>query len=160
MTIPDPAHIHPSVIVLPYQNGRILMQLRDDRSDIVYPDCWGYFGGGMEQGEATTDTAFRELQEELGWKPDRLTYLSEDLLTIPGWVRLTSYATPLTVELASLVLTEGVDLGLFTLAEIKQGQLFSKRTHREHPVIPHPFMLTLAHRLRASLDSQVGPSSS
>ena len=43
-----------------------LLQLRDPKPYIFYPDHWGLFGGGMETGESELDALLRELDEELG----------------------------------------------------------------------------------------------
>lgn len=43
-----------------------LLQLRDPKPDIFYPDHWGFFGGGIEPGENETAALVRELDEELG----------------------------------------------------------------------------------------------
>ena len=43
-----------------------LLQLRDPKPHIFYPDHWGLFGGGMETGESELDALVRELEEELG----------------------------------------------------------------------------------------------
>ena len=42
-----------------------LLQHREDRHDISYPNCWGLFGGACEQGESAADALRRELLEEL-----------------------------------------------------------------------------------------------
>jgi len=34
-----------------HQEGRWLMQLRDETPNIVALDCWGLFGGHLDQGE-------------------------------------------------------------------------------------------------------------
>jgi 8-oxo-dGTP pyrophosphatase MutT (NUDIX family) len=46
-------------------DGRYLMQLRDQRPDIWYPDHWGFFGGSLDGGETPLQALCRELAEEL-----------------------------------------------------------------------------------------------
>ena len=55
----------PAVVVLPYVNKRVLMQLRDTKQGISFPGFWGFFGGAIEEGEAPEETAERELFEKL-----------------------------------------------------------------------------------------------
>jgi 8-oxo-dGTP pyrophosphatase MutT (NUDIX family) len=31
--------------------GRLLLQQRDDRPDLLFPGCWTFFGGLVEEGE-------------------------------------------------------------------------------------------------------------
>lgn len=52
-----------AVIVL--EDGRYLLQHRDDIPGIWYPDHWGCFGGGVDYGEDPLAAMTRELQEEL-----------------------------------------------------------------------------------------------
>jgi 2-amino-4-hydroxy-6-hydroxymethyldihydropteridine diphosphokinase len=55
------------------ENGRgeVLLQLRDDKQSIPYPNCWGTFGGQIEEGELPEAAIMREIEEELGYRPDR-----------------------------------------------------------------------------------------
>ena len=59
-----PGNAAAAVIVL--DNGRYLLQLRDDKEGIFFPGHWGLFGGGVEAGEESVVALRRELQEELG----------------------------------------------------------------------------------------------
>lgn len=52
-----------ALIVL--EDGRYVMQLRDAKPNIFYPDHWGCFGGAVDPGEQPLDALRRELREEL-----------------------------------------------------------------------------------------------
>lgn len=51
-------------IVLRDKLGRILLQLRDEKAP-RHPNCWGFFGGGIEKGETPKEALKREAKEEL-----------------------------------------------------------------------------------------------
>ena len=50
-------------------DGRYVMQLRDAKPEIFYPDHWGCFGGAVHDDESPQRTLCRELQEELEFAP-------------------------------------------------------------------------------------------
>lgn len=52
--------------VILHQGSRVLLQHRDDRPDIVWPNHWAMFGGHLEAGETPEEAAIREIEEELG----------------------------------------------------------------------------------------------
>lgn len=56
-------------VLLVDRDGRILMQLRDDRA-WVSPNQWTMPGGGIEEGEDPETAARRELLEETGLSVD------------------------------------------------------------------------------------------
>lgn len=64
-----------ALIVL--DDGRYLMQLRDDKPGIFYPNHWGLFGGASEAGEAAEDALRRELREELGFDAAEVSYFTK-----------------------------------------------------------------------------------
>ncbi|MFM6057653.1 MAG: NUDIX hydrolase, partial [Microcystis aeruginosa] len=89
------------------QDGRFLMQLRDDIPTILYPGVWGLFGGHLEAGESPEIGLKRELQEEINYEAPSLRYFrsyNDDNLS------RYLYHVPLTVALEKLVQTEGQDL--------------------------------------------------
>lgn len=51
--------------LLVLDDGRYVMQLRDPKPEIFYPDHWGCFGGAVDHGENPRQTLTRELSEEL-----------------------------------------------------------------------------------------------
>ncbi len=58
--------------LLTVDDGRYLMQLRDDRAGVFYPGHWGLFGGAVEAGETPEEALRRELMEEIAFVPDDL----------------------------------------------------------------------------------------
>ena len=52
--------------IIIFDDGRYLLQLRDNKAGIFFPGHWGLFGGGVEDGEQPVDALRRELKEELG----------------------------------------------------------------------------------------------
>ncbi|MCX7170344.1 MAG: NUDIX domain-containing protein [Proteobacteria bacterium] len=63
-TILQPGDAAAAIIV--FDDGRYLLQLRDNKQGIFFPGHWGLFGGGVESGEQPIDALRRELKEELG----------------------------------------------------------------------------------------------
>jgi 8-oxo-dGTP pyrophosphatase MutT (NUDIX family) len=58
-----PGHAVAALLVL--EDGRYIMQLRDDVPNIWYPGHWGLFGGGIDNQEDEVAALRRELREEL-----------------------------------------------------------------------------------------------
>jgi 8-oxo-dGTP pyrophosphatase MutT (NUDIX family) len=56
---------HAVAALLVLEDGRYIMQLRDDNPTIWYPGHWGLFGGGIDDGEDELAALRRELREEL-----------------------------------------------------------------------------------------------
>lgn len=62
--------------ILVVDDGRYLMQLRDDKPGIFYPGHWGLFGGAVEPGEDPVGALRRELNEELDFSPVEIRYFT------------------------------------------------------------------------------------
>jgi 8-oxo-dGTP diphosphatase len=127
-------------IAILYQDNRFLLQLRDDVPNILYPGHWGFFGGHVEPGETPDTAVYRELQEEIGFDAPSLkkfkSYVTEQQI-----IRHV-YSGPLTVNVADLILTEGLDLGLATVDDIQRGDRYSERIQQVRPIgKPHQQIL-------------------
>jgi 8-oxo-dGTP pyrophosphatase MutT (NUDIX family) len=124
------------------RSPRFLMQLRDDVPHILYPGCWGLFGGHLEPGEAALDGLQRELHEELSWCPASPDQLEPQPTAIENGILRHLFASPLTVPLDQLVLGEGQDLGWIDLDAVQAGQGRSPRLQALRPLgTPHRQML-------------------
>ncbi|NER50169.1 MAG: NUDIX domain-containing protein [Symploca sp. SIO1A3] len=118
-------------IAILYTSDRFLMQLRDNIPGIVYPGCWGLFGGHLEAGELPETAVKRELIEEINYTLPSLIPFRR--YPNPEVIRHV-YQAPLTVELNQLVLGEGWDMGLLTLEEIRQGECYSDKAGQVRPL--------------------------
>lgn len=55
-------------VLLVNEKRQALMQLRDNKPSIVNPGLWTLISGGIELGESYSETAYREMKEETGYK--------------------------------------------------------------------------------------------
>ena len=60
--------IKKSVVGIILKNKKILLQLRDNKKDIIFPNRWGFFGGEVNINEDHNFAIKRELNEELNIK--------------------------------------------------------------------------------------------
>ena len=108
-----------SVKAVIHSDGKILLQLRDEKPNIYYPGVWGLFGGNVESNEKPIDALKRELLEEI-----ELDIKGAKLLFSWGHYKYNSvlhfFSVPLTVELATLSLNEGEAMELFSIDQIRR----------------------------------------
>lgn len=104
---------------------RYLLQHRDARPDIFFPDHWGCFGGNVEFGEDDADALVRELAEELGFSADAaacryFTRFEFDFsFARRGRIYRVFYELTLPADMmARLTLGEGQGIALFDAADI------------------------------------------
>ena len=105
------------------EDGRYLLQHRDDIPKIWFPDHWGCFGGAVDAGEDPIAALKRELHEEIEFEPKTIAYFTRfdfDLaeLGMDRYYRI-YYVMPMTAaEQKRLVLHEGRAVQAFTGEEI------------------------------------------
>jgi len=107
-----------SVLILYRTDSKILLQHRTKDAP-TFPDCWAFFGGGIEEGESAEDAVKRESLEELGYE---LT--SPCLFTTQRFVHQgNEHTMHVFVEKYNggiLILGEGQGMGWFLTGETKE----------------------------------------
>jgi 8-oxo-dGTP pyrophosphatase MutT (NUDIX family) len=107
--------------VMVTEDGRYLLQKRDDIPGLHLPGHWGLFGGGLTPGEDPEAGLRRELLEELGFTAGPVEPLAVSIHAI--WpeapvFRMHFFIVPFRVEeLDRMVQTEGAGKGLFTVSQ-------------------------------------------
>lgn len=137
--------------ILLTDDGRYVMQLRDDRPDIWYPGHWGCFGGGVERGEAPEQALERELAEEIELSPREVAYFTRfdfDMaeLGLQRYYRIYYVVRLMPGELASLRIHEGREARAFD-----GGSLLS-----EERVTPYDAFALGLHRDRHRIGQGLG----
>lgn len=114
-----------------HQDGKFLLQLRDDYPDILYPGHWGFFGGHIEEGETLIQGLKRELWEEITYQPPSVS-LFRSYIDINRKAYI--YSAPLTVSLDTLVQHEGQDMALVSPESIQKGFVYSQKIQEVRPI--------------------------
>jgi 8-oxo-dGTP diphosphatase len=107
--------------ILHNDKREVLLQLRDDKPTIPYPNHWTFFGGAVEIGEAPDDAVHREMMEELEISIPLMFWKSYECpaRTIAGKVATTNYVYfgQMTRDISTLKLLEGQAMRYFSQAE-------------------------------------------
>ncbi len=110
-------------IVLRDKLGRILLQLRDEKAP-RHPNCWGFFGGGIEKGETPKEALKREAKEELRIDIEDYNYrlfkkyeFEDELGSIEEYIFVFPVEIP--IPELKLELGEGRGLAFLSCEEIK-----------------------------------------
>lgn len=109
-----------SILILIDKNKHILLQHRDDKAK-RFALQWGFFGGGMKEGENPEQTLYREIKEELAYTPQSPKLIWQQEYTIPELDESgTEYVFIEQYDGSPLQLSEGGDLRWCTLSEAQE----------------------------------------
>ncbi len=118
-------------IILHYHNSDLLMQLRDDKPMINYPNQWGLFGGGIEAGETPLIAAIREIEEELTVRLDPAHVHPVGVFYNEPKKEINAFHYLVTDEMDNAVCMEGQRFGRIPIESALSG------TVESHTVVPH-----------------------
>lgn len=110
-----------ALILLFNEQGQFLLQHRCNKAP-AYPEHWGFFGGGIDEGEHFVDGAARECFEEIEYRlsaktPILTTFYRNHELNRFGDIYY--FAEQLDTQ-QTLVLHEGQAMGWKTLEDVKR----------------------------------------
>jgi 8-oxo-dGTP pyrophosphatase MutT (NUDIX family) len=108
-----------ALIVL--DDGRYLMQLRDQKPGIFYPGHWGLFGGALDPGESVEAALTRELEEELGLEGASGRYVTDLTFAFGHFGRIVRHFYEVRIpaaELSRLTIREGREMRPFAAHDI------------------------------------------
>lgn len=109
-----------SKVILLNPEGKILLQLRDNKKDIPFPNQWSLFGGLVDEGETPEDCVLREIREELGIVLGKIDLVLVRIRDECGQdVEDNIFVSEVIVDDAQLELAEGADMKWFSTYEIQ-----------------------------------------
>lgn len=106
-----------SKIVLINSEGKLLLQLRDNKPTIPFPGFWDFIGGEIENGETSLEAIKREIKEEINLEVSDIQFLGEYVF-IPLNVHLTYFKGKIEKSVENIGLTEGQEVKYFRFNEL------------------------------------------
>lgn len=112
--LPDGRRVVAGAVLL-HPDGRVLLQLRDDKPGIVSPGEWSLFGGGLDVGETPAEGMRREIAEEIGFHVRHF----RPLLVYEGWrAQFHIFLAAIDAATEELVLAEGAGFDYWEPADV------------------------------------------
>ena len=106
-----------ALIIFYDKSNRILLQ--DRRKISKRGEEWGFFGGGIEEGETPEQALIRETKEELGYDLKEFEYIGNYKNTLDDGFTIDRYifVSPLKDKASKFQLYEGEGMQLFSISE-------------------------------------------
>ena len=100
---------------------KYLLQLRDNKKNIYFPNFWGLFGGRVGSNENFSEALKREIKEEINLIisiKKKIFSTTNDMIGLKKKRKMIYYEC-LKTKNTQLILTEGKKFGLFKFEELK-----------------------------------------
>jgi len=107
--------------------NEILLQLRDNKLTISYPDFWGSLGGEIEEGETLLEALEREIKEEINSEVTNIKFLGTFILDegIYEPCKLFIYKGKIQDFVENIKINEGQKVGFFKFEDIENLKMNS-----------------------------------
>ncbi len=114
------------IILVRKKDVTVLLQHRDNKPNIFYPDCWCYPGGVVEKGESFEEAARRELYEETGYNADKVFPLVEEEYKRPDGEKMKRHSFfSVYDELQEIRCNEGQEIKFVGINELSDKKFIS-----------------------------------
>ena len=100
------------------EKRRLLLNLRDNKPQILYPNYWSFIGGGVQKGESLTHAILREVREEIEYDVEKKDLSFIGIFDDPYGNHVHVYKTGIEKNLNDLKLNEGQRLDFFSFEEV------------------------------------------
>tara|TARA_B110000444_G_C18842732_1_gene599915 strand:+ start:3153 stop:3608 length:456 start_codon:yes stop_codon:yes gene_type:complete len=112
-----------SAAIIINSKNEYLMQLRDNKESIFYPNHWGLFGGASEANEDPIKTVYREVLEEISVKIIKFDYFTRQTFDLDfighGQIKRTYFVAQISIEEEKLIkLNEGKEYKFFNIKRL------------------------------------------
>lgn len=109
--------------ILHNTTGQVLLQLREDKPELLYPAHWTILGGLVEEGESPDQAIRREILEEIELSPALRFWKLHDHGPYERRGKITHveqhvYTAPLDLPIEAITLNEGVSIRWFAHDEL------------------------------------------
>jgi len=109
-----------ALLTMVNKEGKFLLQHRSEHIE-RWPGYWGFFGGGIEEGETPEEGLRREIQEELGYKTEEHKLIIEqDFVGTSHWGKRYIYVGEYDDSQELVLCSESQDHGWFNLEELEK----------------------------------------